>query len=242
MPRAKNPISTSPKPRTAANYRASALYRLKSKWEAENDGEQWESEKEPIITPLLKMVEGGIDRVMEALRAHDDDDARDFIDLYDSLSAKDKQYLTLEEISFAAGIGSLRLGEIANTALILHSKLTTSLLLASNLHRVVSASIKQAIKPSGLSDREWMLKAGGILPVPKGATIAIQTNVAGERAETKTIESETPQYLDPGQRLRMIHEAVESRRLPAPKSEPIELGGRIDHIQREAAEILVERE
>lgn len=225
----------STKPR---NHRQTALARLKLKWELENEGEVWEPEREVKITPMLKAVNGGIPYVMEALRAHDDDDAREFVEFYDSLTATDRGVLKLEEIASACGVGSLRLVEVANTAIILHSKMSTSLLLASNLHRVVSRSISEAVKPNGLADREWMLKAGGILPVPKGAQIAIQTNVTPSTAETRAIEGPTPEYLDPGQRLRMIHDAVEQRRLPSPQSVPVELGGKIDHLQSKTAAAL----
>jgi len=229
-------VAKSPKSR---NQREVALARLKLKWELDNEGEEWAPEREVKITPLLKAVDGGIPRVLDALRAHDDEDARDFIELYDSLTATDRGLLKLEEIALASGIGALRLVEVANSALILHSKLTTSLLLVSNMHRVVSTSIKEAVKPKGLADREWMLKAGGILPVPKGAQIAIQTNVTPERSETKAIEgAPVVEYLDASQRLRMIHDAVEQRRLPSPQTEPVELGGKIDHLQAETAAVI----
>src|SRR5271165_4695853 len=105
--------------RGAKEFREEALYRLKERYENENDGELFNPSMEPIITPLLKAADGGIDRILEALRAYDDDDAREFVELYDSLSGKDRQYLTLEEISVASGIGSLRLAEISQSAMIM---------------------------------------------------------------------------------------------------------------------------
>lgn len=237
----KKPISSVRK-RGAAQFRTEALARLKARFESENDGEEFDATNEPTITPLLKSADGGIPRIIEALRAHDEEDARDFIEIYDSLTATDRKYLTLEEIAVASGIGSLRLGEVAQSAMILHGQLTTKLLLASSMSKVVAASLKEAVKPKGLVDREWMLKSGGILPVPKGAQIAIQTNVTREGAETKTLPVEDAVYLNAGQRLRMIHEAVEQRRLPAPPSDPVELGGALDKMQKEAAAVLAERE
>lgn len=246
MPRPRKPASVKiPNKREGKNFRDEALARLKEKFESENEGEVFDTEGEPIITPLLKSADGGIPRILEALRAHDDDDARAFIALYDSLSKIDRKFLSLEEISVAAGIGSLRLGEIAQSAMILHGQLTSKLLLSSTLSKVVATSLEQAQKPRGIADREMMLKAGGVLPVPKGAQIAIQTNVTNERAETKQLpESAEPVYLDADQRLRAIHEAVEGnqRRLPAPKSEPVEIGGQIDRMQAQVAEVITHQE
>jgi hypothetical protein len=224
----------------AAALRQNALTRLRERFEIANEGEEWEPETEPIVTPLLKRVDGGIPYVLEALRSHDDDDARDFLDLYDSLTAKDRKYLSLEEIAHASGIGSLRLTEITNTAIILHSKMAVSMMLASHMPKVVATNLKQAATPKGLADREWALKAGGYLPVPKGATIAIQNNLNEGKGEAKEIE-EAPRYKDAGERLREIHDAVESRRLPSPASEPFLVGGRLSSMQDSVAEILVER-
>jgi hypothetical protein len=227
-----------PRKRTSKEFREEALYRLKERFENESDGEVFDASTQPIITPLLKAADGGIERILEALRAYDDDDAREFIELYDSLSGKDRQYLTLEEIAVGSGIGSLRLAEIAQSAMIMHGQLTTKLLLASNMSKIVNTSIKQALTPKGLADREMMLKAGGVLPVPKGAQIAIQTNVSEGRSETKTIEGTVPTYLSSSERLKAIHDAVEVRRLPVPASPPIEKGGIIDVLHQNVAEVI----
>ena len=148
------------------------------------------------ITPSFKYIDGGVTTIIEALRAHDEDDARDFLDIYDELSVKDKKVLKLEEIACAVPLSALRLAEIIQTAVVMYGKLTTSFLLSSSMHKVVATSLKQAVKPSGLADREWMLKAGGVLPTPKGAQIAIQNNMS-EREDRKA-EAVEAVYLDPG--------------------------------------------
>lgn len=227
-----------PRKRTAKEFREEALYRLKERYERENDGEEFNASGEPNITPLLKSSDGGIKKILEAIRAYDDDEGRDFIELYDSLSGKDRQYLSLEEIAVASGIGALRLAEISQSAMIMHGQLTTKLLLASNMSKIVSTSIKQALTPKGLADREMMLKAGGIMPVPKGAQIAIQNNLADGRSETKTIETPVPSYLSASERLKAIHDAVEVRRLPVPPSPAIEKGSIIDVMHQNVAEVI----
>ncbi len=228
------------KSRKGRDFRKEALQRLKQRYENEHEDESFDPEGEPFITPILKSAEGGIPRILEALRAHDDDDARSFMDLYDSLTASDRNHLKLEEVAVAAGIGSLRLAEVSLSASILHGQMQSKLILASAIPSIVQTSVRMAKTRKGLADREMMLKAGGVLPVPKGAQIAIQNNVAGE-AKDDAPQNE-PVYLDPGQRLRAIHDAVEQRRLPAPPSIPIDIGGRLDHMQAQVAEIIVERE
>lgn len=226
---------------SAARGRADAIQRLKDWYRSEN-GEELEFEESLQVTPLLKKVSGGIPTVIEALKAHDDDDAREFIRAYDSRTATDRRWLTLEQIAAASDISPLRLGEIANSALILHSKLATSMMLASHIPKVVQRSLTEAAKPAGLADREWMLKATGVLPTPKGAQIAIQTNVTPSGSAT-TVDAE-PVYLDAGQRLRAIHDAVEGgqRKLPSPASDGIDLGDRIDRMQQNVAEVITETE
>lgn len=219
--------------RSSRDFRAEALKRLEQKWKNDNEEGEFDPSGEPIVTPLLKSC--GLPAILEALRAHDEEDSRKFADFYDELSAKDLQYLTLEEISFACGIGSLRLAEVSTSAMIVHGEMRWKLMLSAGMPAVVETMLKQAKKPKGLADREWALKSGGVLPMPKGAQIAIQNNVAGEK---KDEPEKVPLYLDSGQRLRLIHDAVEQRRLPSPPSVPLELGGRLDHMQAETAEII----
>jgi hypothetical protein len=223
--------------------RARALQRLRENWEAEvehEEGEEFNPSLEPIITPLLKAVDGGIPSVISSIRAYDDDEARDFISLHDSLSLTDRKKVSLEEIAYASGIGSLRLAEIAQTAVFLSGKMLTSLLVSSNMPKVVKASIAQAIKPKGLADRQWMLKAGGVLPMPKGAQIAIQNNIQPTSNSSQgDNEKNHAEWLYPDERLRKLNGILEgdNKSLPSP-STPLPIGGVIDHIQSTAASII----
>jgi hypothetical protein len=219
----------------AADFRKAALRRLRERWEKEHEGEEWEAEQEPIITPMLKQVEGGIEHVIEALRAHDDDDAGAFLDVYDRCGPTDRKHLPLECIAFAAGIGSLRLGEISQTSLFLYDGMRTKMLLASGLPAIVSRSIQMAKTPKGLHDREMMLKAGGVLPVPKGAQIHIQNLNQGDKEDTPR---ETPAWKPQEDRLREIYDLTEPKRLPSPGTPPVAIGGHIDRLQEETIHIL----
>ncbi len=217
-----------------STMRRDALRRLKERWMEDNDGEEWEPEKEPVVSPMFKAVDGGIGHVLEALRAHEEDDARAFIETYERCSATDVRHLPLEYIAFAAGIGSLRLAELAQTAIFLYDGMKTKMLLASGLPSIVSRSIQMAKTPKGVYDREMMLKAGGVLPVPKGAQIAIQ-NVYGDKEEAPVA---APAWRQPEDLLREIHDATEPKRLPSPAGAPINIGGQLDHMQEETIHIV----
>lgn len=200
-------------------------------------------------------MEGGIPTVLDALRAHSEEDALTFINLYESLTETDKANLSLEEVALACGIGSLRLVEVAVSGVILMGQVEAKLTIATSMSKVAKSIVKAATESVPIMDREGEIagytngdvkamelfgKMSGMVPVPKGATIAINTNVSSERTSSKADDAE-PSYLDPGQRLRMIHDAVEQRRLPTPPSEPFVVGGALEHLQQDVAETLVER-
>lgn len=176
---------------------------------------KWEPEKEFRITPMLQSVDGGIPHCVAALRAHDNDDARLFLGIWDRCTATDKKYLTVEEIAHAAGVGSLRLAEVCQTALFLYGDMQTQMMMAAGLPKIVATSIQQAKTKKGLADREWMLKAGKILPIPKGAQIAIQNNMNGARDSEPAETGRSWKY--PEQRLKEITAIVNPKQLEAGK-------------------------
>ena len=243
------------KPKRKQDKKAEALVRLRRRWEKEHEDEDWEPEKEPIITPMLKGVEGGIRHVLEALRAHDDDDAQAFMLLYMGLTASDKKAVPLEAIAFAAGIGSLRLAEVAQTALFLYGTMKTKMLLSSAMPRVMKATIKAAtdevpITADTMEGRivvghsngdikamEMFHKMSGLMPLPKGAQIAIQNNFGDKEDDKPSGQG----WRAPEDRLREFHDMTEPKRLPSPAAPPVTLGGHIDQMQSETVEIMAER-
>ncbi|HEY3620761.1 MAG TPA: hypothetical protein VGK96_28490 [Candidatus Sulfotelmatobacter sp.] len=218
--------------------RAVAMDKLRAHWNGV-EGEEFDPSEEIIITPLLKAVDGGIPALIHALRAYDEDDTRDFLETYDMLTATDRNHVSLEEISYAAGVGSLRLAEVAQTAVLLSGQIRTKLILASKMPKVVEKSIKMALKDEGLTDRGWILQAGNVRPMPKGNVIAIQNNNGAVQEEKETPKDAPALWQTADERLRAIHDMTEARRLPAPASSPIVIGGKLDHLQ---SDVLVERD
>ena len=218
-----------------------ALARLKQHWELDSEDEDWEPESEPTITPMLKAVPGGITFCLQALRAHDVDDARDFLETYDQCTRTDRAVLTIEQIAHASGIGSLRLAEVIQTALYLYGDRQAQMILSASMPKVMKSTVKAATdevpivadtlegrivvgKTNGdVKAMEMLLKSRGILPIPKGSQIAIQVNT--EKAE-KQEGGHTWKY--PEERLKEIVAVTNPKQLEAPRTIPS------DHIHFDA--------
>ena len=197
--------------KSTAELKRAALQRLQNRWNLVNEDGEWEPQTEPVITPMLRAVDGGVDHCITALRAHEDDDAQSFLEMWDKCSKTDRMYLRIEDIAHAAGVGSLRLAEVVNTALFLYGNMQVQMMLAAGMPQVVARSMKQAKTAKGFADREWMLKAGKILPIPKGAQIAIQNNLAIPKEEAES--GHTWKY--PEDRLKEIVAVTNPKQLEA---------------------------
>ena len=198
--------------KTNAELRKAALERLENRWKLDNEEGDWEPWIEPVITPMLRRVEGGVDHCIAALRAHRDQDALSFLSMHDKCSRQDRLHLSIEDIAHASGVGSLRLQEVIQTALFLYGDKQVQMMLAAGMPEVVARSMKQAKTAKGFQDREWMLKAGKILPIPKGAQIAIQNNLTPP--EPRQLEGgHTWKY--PEDRLKEIVAVTNPRQLEA---------------------------
>jgi hypothetical protein len=222
--------------KSKAGKATAALARLRDRWRTDQpDGydEDWEPESEPLITPMLKAVPGGITFCLQALRCHDEDDARDFLETYDQCTKSDRAVLTIEQIAHASGIGSLRLAEVIQTALYLYGDRQAQMILSASMPKVIKSTVKAAtdevpIVADTLQGRvvvgktngdtramEMLLKSRGILPIPKGSQIAIQVNT--EKAE-KQETGHTWKY--PEERLKEITAIINPKQLEAPRTVP----------------------
>lgn len=243
------------KPKKKRSRANEALARLRKRWEEENPDEEWEADREPGVTSLLRSVDGGIPSVIEAIRSHDDDDAKAFVETWEAASRTDRKHLPIEAVAFASGIGSLRLAEIAQTALYLYASAQTKLLISSSMVKVTKSIVKAATDQVPITALDWETgqnkvvghtngdvkamemfgRMSGILPVPKGAQIAIQNVYGKEDAPEKPA---LPGWRQPEDRLKEIYDMTEPRRLPSPATEPISIGGHIDRLQDQTVHIL----
>lgn len=221
-------------PARKRNRALEASKRLASRWKTENDSD-WIPEKEPRVASMLESVEGGWPKVLEALRASSEPDVSRFLETYDSLTASDLKSIPIETIAFASGIGSLRLVEVAQTALFLHGSMMTEMLISSAMPKVTRAIIRAATEETPIKSREGEVigtspgdvkamevfgRMSGIVPVPKGSQIAIQNNYRTREKEPEEIQERGWKY--PEDRLKEIAAACGETETN-PKSKPVEI-------------------
>ena len=241
---------------TAEKMRAQALRRIRQRWEEDHDDtDEFDPSGEVSVGDILGAADGGIPAVLAALRNYNDPDAREFVGFYESLTAYEREHLTIDEIAYSSGVGSLRLSEIAQSAMIVSGKLKATMLLTSSMHKVLASTVKAATDMVPILDllgnvvgytngdtkaMEMFLKVARMMPIPKGSKTIINMPGANDNEEDEEDENTDtrPAWMDSGQRLREIHDTVDQRRLPAPKSEPIHIGGALDAMQTQTADIL----
>jgi hypothetical protein len=223
------------------DMRKTAVKRLAEKFEHRSCAADDETdffvamEGQPEVTSCLKMASGGLQVVMEALRCFDDEDAQQFMEMYDSLTPTDRKRLKLEEIAVAADIGSSRLLGVATEALKSYGQNVSRIILGASLPKIVRKSVQMAMTPSGLSDRKMMLEAAAF--VPRGQTSQIAIQQVNNPPATVDNPSALPPW-DQEAQLRRIREAHgEMKGLPpASHSQPIPAS--VDTIQQRATEVL----
>jgi hypothetical protein len=211
-PRGRPATGRQKRDQTRVAMRGKALDNLQALWRIDHEGETWCPDGEPVITPMLEAVEGGIEHCIRALRSYEEEDAKRFLFFWDQFTENWRKHLKIEEIAYASGIGSLRLAEVIQTALYLYGNMQTQMMLAAGLPAIVAQSLKQAKRSKGFVDREWMLKAGKILPIPKGAQTAIQIN-AGQMAEVTEVEASRQEWKYPEDRLKEIVSVLNPKQL-----------------------------
>jgi hypothetical protein len=228
-----NPKKFKPKrDSTQAALRKAALLRLRQYWELnKEEDEEWQPESEPQVRAMLESVEGGIEHCIHTLRFHEDDDAKAFLEAYDAMPKTVRQVLSVEEIAHAAGIGSLRLTEIVQTALFLYGDRQTQMILSAAMPKVIRSTIKAATDEvpivadvagkklivghtnGDMKAAEMLLKARNVLPIPKGAQIAIQVN-----QQEKEEQPSQHGWKWPEDRLKDITQVLNPKQLEASKS------------------------
>ena len=227
----------------AAELRTSALARLAERYRDDNDGASLDDALagEPEVTPILRAASGGLPAVLTALRSSADEDAQAFVAMHDSLRPAIRKLVSWEVIAVAAGLTTTRLREVAFSAVCDFSDSATNLLLKASMPRIVRKSVAMALTDKGLADREWMLKAGTVLPTPKAAQTLIQRNVLIDQSITSNELPPAPdtRYIEPDERLRAIHGMWgQNNLLPASSDTHAEIPKAIDDIQKRTTDIL----
>lgn len=166
--------------RSAGQSRADAYERL--------GVDPTEVHKLPQITHILAKLSvggrgsaSGIEKAIEFLRGADNDDARNWLAVYDVLPESARKLLPFEAFCLAANITTKRMLEVVTGACFEQSASTSALLAAASHPDVVGATVRNAKHYDGVADRKMLHQHAGFLPQPKNQTTilgagAVQNN------------------------------------------------------------------
>jgi hypothetical protein len=112
-------------------------------------------------------------RLIEVLRADENEYSLKVVTLWDSLTRANQNLLGMEALSVAAGLTPRRLWELYSGASMVQSRESLGVLIAESLPTIMKVTIKEAKKVKGFSSREHIFKAARVLPTPKGSVINI---------------------------------------------------------------------
>jgi len=132
-----------------------------------------------------RLREAGLttERVVEILDSDSSADSRLFIAKYRSISKSDLAYLSIEEITLAAGLTPRRVWELIFGARLEQSQDVVKLIIADSMPKVVTNAVKAATEAVPIMDgqgqvqgwtygdmkaTEFLGKVSGLMPTPKG--------------------------------------------------------------------------
>ncbi len=129
----------------------------------------------PKISRLIAKLEDGKATALEALRASDLPEARQFMSKYDNtlLPAFVRRVLPIEAFAIAAGLSPTRLWGVIAEVFRLQKMQLGAIKAAERHEAIVEVSSATALLPDGVEDRMAHLKHMGFTPSPRGSTINI---------------------------------------------------------------------
>lgn len=124
----------------------------------------------PPINEILKGIPSGLTIALKAMRFSQQELIIQFLDKYDSISERDREGLTFEEIAISAQVDPRHLlGEIM-LAMREDSVNTVKLIAVAAHPEIMRKRVEFAQQPGGFRDRDALDTMLGALPSTKGAT------------------------------------------------------------------------
>jgi len=105
------------------------------------------------IAPILESAGCSFERAVNALRWSQDEDARRFLQKYDSIPLADRKHLTIDEICVAANVDPRRLLMLVAGGMMWISAMMATIQVATSLPKVTKAMIRSALTKRGDRDR-----------------------------------------------------------------------------------------
>lgn len=172
-----------------------------------------ELDAQPQIAPLLKQCGILPARVIEVLRADQDEISRSVVTLWDSLTPASRNLLGLEGLAVASGMSPRRLWELYNGANMMQSRESIGAMIADALPAIIQVTLKDAKTKKGFLSREHIFKAARVLPTPKGSVI----NIGVPQQQDEVEAPEQGRMLDDADDfLLKASRAMQGKALPAP--------------------------
>ncbi len=129
-----------------------------------------ELEAAPQITPLLKKADGGLKRVLMAMRLAQDEVISVFLEKYDAIPARDRDSLPMEAVALAAGVDVSHLLGSIMMALQAQAVNAVKIIAMTSHPKITQARVRFGQLAGGERDRTALDTAMGFLPSPKGPT------------------------------------------------------------------------
>ena len=141
----------------------------------------------PKISPILREIQGGKQLALKAMRFSETECIQKFLEKYDSISARDREKLSIEAIALAAKLDIRHLwGEIM-LAMREHSVNAVKVIAVGSHPAMIKKQVEFAMTPGGSRDREALNIMLGASPSPKGPTF-INKFFAGGRDQDDSKE------------------------------------------------------
>lgn len=134
--------------------------------------------------------------VIDYLRGSSEDDARQWLAVWDTLSKTAQDALPLEAICIAATLTTKRLFELVSGAMFEQSAAESSLIAAVAHPQIVQATIDSALQPEGIEDRKMLHQHRNFLPVPKNNIVNVRGNQIIDNSQGKTLNINPPAVAD----------------------------------------------
>jgi hypothetical protein len=132
-----------------------------------------EIDRAPQISSILKEANVSVDTAIQAMRFSGDSNVIEFMKSYDEASPTDRNILPLEAFAIMAEVNiKALLGAMVVELRDRSANIVKTILTAAH-PQVTRASIRNAMKPGGVRDRQQVHTAMRLLPVSKGATVMV---------------------------------------------------------------------
>ena len=172
----------------------------------------------PQIGPLLRRIGVTPNAFIEILRCDDQPESIRVVQKWDTLTPMMRSRAGLEAVALASGLTPRRVWELFAGATLIQSREIVGIKIAQALPVIMDQSIRQAKKAKGTYDREHVLKAARVLPIPRGSTTVINMPDADKQLEDGDDDDGYIKPVEPADEFLMkASRAMGAKALPAPK-------------------------